>query len=133
MLREHGGSLGGEASGHLLCLDRSNTGDAIVAALQVLVALRRAEQSLAAALADYQHYPQILKNVVLKERRDLSRHPELIAAVAVAEQELDGKGRVLLRPSGTEPLFRVMVEGENAALVANLVERLSAVVQRIAS
>jgi len=121
--------LGGEPSGHIICRDRTSTGDGIVAALQVLAALRRLELSLDDLCAEVEHYPQVLINIRLPERREIVSLPAVIDAVFMAEQELAGRGRVLLRPSGTEPLVRVMVEGAEGAQVQALADRLAAVVR----
>ncbi len=111
MMQERGWQLGGENSGHIICLDRHTTGDAIIAALQALTALRAEGETLAEACADLELYPQKLINVRLTERFDWLADEGIRSAVIVAEAELDAEGRVLLRPSGTEPLLRVMVEG----------------------
>jgi phosphoglucosamine mutase len=128
-LKQADGILGGEPSGHIICRDRTTTGDGIVAALQVLAALQRLDTSLDAICAEVEHYPQVLVNVRLKERRDLVGLPAVQDAVFLAEKELAGRGRVLLRPSGTEPLVRVMVEGVDRAQVESLAHRLADLVQ----
>ena len=113
LLKEEGWQLGGENSGHIICLDRVTTGDGIVAALAVLAVMKESGDSLSRLRADMQLYPQVLVNVPIKERVDLSGNVAIAAAVRDAETRLAGSGRVLLRPSGTEPLVRVMVEGKN--------------------
>ena len=130
MMQQRGWILGGENSGHLICLDRHTTGDAIIAALQVLAALRSngVNETLAQACADVTLYPQKLINVRIKAGFDWAADATIAAAVRTAEKALDGKGRVLLRPSGTEPLLRVMVEGEAAAEVLQHAEAIAAVV-----
>ncbi|WP_295451290.1 phosphoglucosamine mutase [uncultured Thiodictyon sp.] len=128
-LKRTDGILGGEPSGHIICRDRTSTGDGIVAALQVLAALRTLRASLDDLCAAVEHYPQVLINIRLAERRDVLRLPAVVEAVRLAEQELGGRGRVLLRPSGTEPLVRVMVEGADATQVQALAERLAVVVR----
>ena len=120
MLRKEGWELGGENSGHIICLDRVTTGDAIVAALAVLAVMKSTGESLARLRADMQLYPQVLLNVPVSRKVDLSEHDEIQTAVEQAEKTLGDDGRVLLRPSGTEPLVRVMVEGK----VANDVQRI---------
>ena len=120
LLRKEGWELGGENSGHIICLDRVTTGDAIVAALAVLAVMKSTGDSLAKLRADMQLYPQVLLNVPVSKKVDLSEHDEIQTAVEQAEKTLGDSGRVLLRPSGTEPLVRVMVEGK----VANDVERI---------
>ncbi len=117
--------LGGEASGHILCLDKTSTGDAIIAALQVLARLMRLGSSLREQRRLLQKFPQKMINERVRETRDPLSHPQIAAAAAAIEARLAGRGRVLLRASGTEPLIRVMIEGEDADLVATLVEELA--------
>ena len=128
-LKQTDGILGGEPSGHIICRDRTTTGDGIVAALQVLAALQRMDVSLEAVCSEVESYPQVLINVRLKERRDLVGLPAIQDAVFLAEKELAGQGRVLLRPSGTEPLLRVMVEGADRSQVESLARRLADLVR----
>lgn len=132
LLQQNGWQLGGENSGHIICLDRHSTGDGIVSALQVLHALRDGEQTLAVAAADLIMYPQVLINVRITKGVDLLNHAGVLAAVSTAEAALQGKGRVLLRPSGTEPLLRVMVEGEDRAQVQQQAEQIAQVVRDVA-
>ncbi len=131
MMEESGGVLGGENSGHIVCLDRATTGDGIIAALQVLQALHVSGKTLADARAPVHKYPQVLVNVKTSTRVDLSE-ARVRGAVASVEQQLAGRGRVLLRLSGTEPLVRVMVEGEEAGTVAQLAEDIAAAVRTAA-
>jgi phosphoglucosamine mutase len=112
LMREKGWPLGGENSGHIICLDRHTTGDGIVSALQVLAALRESGQTLAEATRELVMYPQVLVNVQVPRGFDWEKDRAIAGARDAAEKSLNGKGRVLLRPSGTEPLLRVMVEGE---------------------
>jgi phosphoglucosamine mutase len=112
LLREKGWQLGGENSGHLICLDKHTTGDGIVSSLQVLHAVRESKRTLAQLTADLVMYPQVLLNVAVPKGFDWKAHGTIAKAQQAAEQALHGKGRVLLRPSGTEPVLRVMVEGE---------------------
>lgn len=128
-LKRADGILGGEPSGHIICRDRTTTGDGIVAALQVLAALQRLDVSLDDLAAEVDRYPQVLINVRLDTRRDILGLPAVRDALATAEHELDGRGRVLLRPSGTEPLVRVMVEGVDGDQVSRLAEWLAAAVR----
>ncbi len=128
-LKQDNGMLGGEPSGHIICRDKTTTGDGIVAALQVLSALDTLGGSLEDLAAEVQMYPQELINVRLSEHKEVISLPAVQDAVFVAEQELAGRGRVLLRPSGTEHLIRVMVEGQDATLVKTLTERLADVVR----
>jgi phosphoglucosamine mutase len=117
LMREKGWLLGGENSGHLICLDRHTTGDGIVSALQVLAALRESNQTLRELTADLVMFPQVLVNVQVPRDFAWQKDRAIAAAQAEAEKSLNGKGRVLLRPSGTEPLLRVMVEGEPRQVV----------------
>jgi phosphoglucosamine mutase len=128
-LKRDGGILGGEPSGHIICRDRTTTGDGIISALQVLAALALSGRTLEELAGEVEKYPQQLVNVRLPEQRPIVDVPEVRDAVTSAERELDGRGRVLLRASGTEPLIRVMVEGNDEALVASIVSRLADVVR----
>jgi len=130
MLKEHGGVLGGETSGHLLCLDRTTTGDGLVSALQVLAAMRRSGRPLAELAAGMPRYPQVMVNVRVQERTDPSQSLEIQAAVKRAESELGESGRVVLRASGTEPVIRVMVEGREAGEVNRLANELADTVRK---
>src|SRR5687767_2108191 len=130
MLKEHGGVLGGETSGHLLCLDRTTTGDGLVSALQVLAAMRRSGRSLAELAAGMPRYPQVMVNVRVQERTDPSKSVAIQAAVKRAERELGESGRVVLRASGTEPVIRVMVEGREAGEVNRLANELADTVRK---
>jgi phosphoglucosamine mutase len=112
LLREKGWQLGGENSGHLICLDKHTTGDGIVSALQVLEAMRESGRSLAELTAELVMFPQVLLNVQIPRGFQWEKHEGIKEAQHTAERSLNGKGRVLLRPSGTEPVLRVMVEGE---------------------
>lgn len=126
-------TLGGESSGHIICLDKTTTGDGIIAALQVLDALIGADQTLAEACLDLAIYPQTMINVPITKSIDLKQSPQVQDAVASAETELAQSGRVLLRPSGTEPLIRVMVEGRNQRQVSDLAARLAQTVSDVAA
>ncbi len=129
MMQEKGWLMGGENSGHIICLDRHTTGDGIIAALQVLAALRSAGETLAEACADLSLYPQKLINVRMPTGFDWKSDAGIAAATKIAEARLDGAGRVLLRPSGTEPLLRVMVEGQDGALVTEQAEAIAGAVR----
>ncbi|MBP7614064.1 MAG: phosphoglucosamine mutase [Steroidobacteraceae bacterium] len=129
LLQERGWKIGGENSGHIICLDRHTTGDGIVSALQVLAALRQRGVTLAEACADLVFYPQRLINVRVPSGFDWRADDGISDAQARAEQTLGDSGRVLLRPSGTEPLLRVMVEGRDGALVERLAREIAAVVE----
>lgn len=130
-LDRHGWSLGGESSGHIVCLDRTSTGDGIVSALQVLAALIAADCSLREALAGLKTVPQVMINVRGPNRTGFMQNEWVIKALADADHQLAGRGRVLLRPSGTEPLVRVMVEGEDAVLVEQVCRTLADVVTEV--
>ncbi len=132
LLQQKGWLLGGENSGHIISLDKHSTGDGIISALQVLHALRAAGETLERAAQDLVMYPQVLINVRVANARECMAHVRVTEAVAAAETALDGKGRVLLRPSGTEPLLRVMVEGEDAALVRKWAEGIAGVAREVA-
>lgn len=121
--------LGGESSGHIICLDKTTTGDGIVSALQVLAVMVQSGQPLHMLKQGMRKYPQLMINVPLPRKLDVSGYPPVQQAVQEAESELGRKGRVLLRPSGTEPVVRVMVEGEDATKVNRLARGLAHVVQ----
>jgi phosphoglucosamine mutase len=132
LMQEKNWLLGGENSGHIICLDKHTTGDGIIAALQVLAALRANGDTLAKACADLTMYPQKLINVRITAGFDWKSDPGIRAAADAAEAALDGAGRVLLRPSGTEPVLRVMVEGRDGALVMAQAEAIAAAVREAA-
>ena len=129
-LNAKGWSLGGEASGHVLCGDLNTTGDGIVAALQVILAVSESGKTLSELKAGMSKFPQTMINVRLAKKIDISDNQVINEAVADAETKLDGRGRVLLRPSGTEPLIRVMVEGDDQVLVDQLVSDMAKIVQQ---
>lgn len=116
---------GGESSGHLICLDRHTTGDGIIAALQVMTALCRSGNTLAEWIGDLRMYPQKMINVPLPAGMDWREHPGLAAARKAVEEELRGRGRVLIRASGTEPKLRLMAEAEDEALATACAQRLA--------
>lgn len=130
-LMETGGILGGEASGHILCLDRSSTGDGIVSALQVLHAIIAREVSLAELTEEIHRYPQTMINVPVTHgaASRMDQNVPLQQAVSEVEEELGSDGRVILRPSGTEPLIRVTLEGRDASQVESLASQLADVVR----
>ncbi len=132
LLNENNWKLGGENSGHILTLDKHTSGDAIIAALQVLHALKQNGKTLTQMNAELVLYPQVLINVTTKTKLSLEI-PQIKSAVKKAEDELNGSGRVLLRASGTEPKIRVMVEGQDRALVQKLAEEIAGVVRAAAS
>ncbi len=131
LMEANGWSLGGESSGHIICSDVTTTGDGIVASLQVLMALKAAGGNFAALRAGMSKFPQVMINVAVSARVDLADYPQIATAVAAVERQLGERGRVLLRPSGTEPKVRVMVEGENAEEVQALCAGLAQEVARV--
>jgi len=132
-LRDCGGMLGGETSGHMLVLDKTTTGDGLICALQVLAVMQDSGKPLSELVAGMPKYPQTMVNVRTERRMDPGRSTEIQDAVSVAEGELAGKGRVVLRASGTEPVIRVMVEGEDKDQVLSVANRLASVVAEAAT
>jgi phosphoglucosamine mutase len=130
-LVQNGWSIGGETSGHILCLDRTSTGDGIVSALQVLEIMARTGRSLAEMSAPVEKYPQLMINVPIHPARrgDLDKSEAIQQALAAVRAEMKNRGRVILRPSGTEPLIRVTLEGDDAIMVERLAEQLADVVR----
>ena len=129
-LLKRGWRLGGESSGHIICLDKTTTGDGIVSALQALSAISSSQSSLAELISKLNKYPQSMVNVRIADSADIASSDTIQKAVADVESKLGSKGRVLLRPSGTEPVVRVMVEGEDATEVLKLAEELAEVVEK---
>lgn len=133
-LRATGGVLGGETSGHTICLDRARTGDGIITALQILEAMQSRGQSLSELVAGMVKLPQVLLNVpVSGKAQPLLQAPEVLQVASDVERWLEGRGRLLLRASGTEPVVRVMVESNDPADARKAAERLAAAVQSAAS
>jgi phosphoglucosamine mutase len=130
MLKETGWILGGESSGHILCLDQHTTGDGIVSALQVLSAVVRAKQPLASLVADFQRYPQTMINVPAPPGLDWQKIPSVVEACNAALATLNQTGRILIRPSGTEPVVRVMVEAVDATLAEKTAKEIAAVLAK---
>jgi phosphoglucosamine mutase len=128
MLRQNDWVLGGESSGHIICLDRTSTGDGIVTALQVLGAMVRYQRGLHELKGGMEKFPQRLVNVRVRRPFDLDRCEQIHAGVRAVETELGSQGRVLLRASGTEPVVRVMVEGRDEGQVGRLAEQLASLV-----
>jgi phosphoglucosamine mutase len=129
MLHDKRWLYGGENSGHILALDRHTTGDGVVAALQVLAALREAGGTLKDLLSGLLLYPQKLINVAMAKGFPWKDDPGIQSALRATEEKMAGRGRVLLRASGTEPLLRVMVEGESESEVFSAAEELAKVVR----
>jgi phosphoglucosamine mutase len=129
MLKNKGWILGGESSGHILCLDANTTGDGIVSALRVLAVMAFTGRSLKELKEGMTKSPQILINVPIATRANVIDHPSITSAVTKAESRLNGRGRVLLRASGTEALVRVMVEGQDSSMVELVAEELAEVVK----
>ncbi len=132
MLNENSWELGGETSGHIICLDRATTGDGIIAALQVLAAMRGSGKTLADLKNGLEIYPQTMINVRMSRRFDVKESPRVQQAIKAVESELADNGRVVLRASGTEPVVRVMVEGRDAAQVERLTRHLADTVKSAA-
>jgi len=124
LLKQNSWELGGEGSGHLVCFDKATTGDGIVSALQVLIAAYTEGKTLHELKSGMSKLPQILKNVRIKEKMDPMQNASIASAVEAQQARFNGSGRVLLRASGTEPLIRVMAEGEDSALVQSVVDAL---------
>jgi phosphoglucosamine mutase len=125
MLKECNGIIGGETSGHVICLDRTTTGDGLITALQVLSVMQRTGRPLSELASGMVQFPQVLLNIKVLQRADPTEDPAIREVVDEVESELAGRGRVVLRASGTEPVIRVMVEGENQEQVSALAERLA--------
>jgi phosphoglucosamine mutase len=133
MLNQSGGSLGGETSGHILCLDKTTTGDGLISALQVLAIMKQTGSGLAELAAGMKKYPQVLLNVQIARRFDPLTAPEVTRAVQDVERRLNGRGRIVLRASGTEAVIRVMVEGSDAAQVKKGAKDIAAAVEAASS
>jgi phosphoglucosamine mutase len=133
MLNEIGGRLGGETSGHLLCLDKTTTGDGLVSALQVLVVMIETGLTLAELAGGMPRFPQTLINIRTESSIDLDASVEIQNAIRNAEQKIADRGRILVRASGTEPVVRVMVEGEDEGEVSRLAEELAEEISRSAA
>jgi phosphoglucosamine mutase len=132
LLQKNNWILGGEPSGHIICLDVATTGDGVIAALRVLAALLLQEKSLQQLKKGVTKYPQVMINVARKNHVNPLMQPEIKKAITAAEKKLAGKGRVLVRLSGTEAVVRVMVEGENEATITELANDLTTVIRKAA-
>ena len=133
LLREKGWELGGENSGHIICLDKHTTGDGIVSALQVLHAIRESGRTLAELTADLAMVPQVMLSMEVPSGFDWHAHAAIATAQAAAERSLNGRGRVLLRPSGTEPVLRVLVEGEPQEIIESAADSIAKAVRSVAA
>jgi len=131
-MQANGWTLGGETSGHILCLDKHTTGDGIVSALQVLRALRESGETLDAMTADFETYPQVMINVPVVKGFKLDNSDAVKTAVSEAESSLNGSGRIVLRASGTEPMIRVMVESRTAEQAQQWAKRIADTVRAVA-
>ncbi|MBP3195255.1 MAG: phosphoglucosamine mutase [Cardiobacteriaceae bacterium] len=128
-LNELGARVGGENSGHIICLDRNSTGDGIITALQVLAAVLDMNKTVQEITADLHLTCQILKNVAVTDKKTALENPAVQEAIKQAEEEIAGKGRLLIRPSGTEPIIRVMAEGDEEGFLEQIVDGLIAVIR----
>ena len=133
LMRAKGWEYGGENSGHIICLAKHTTGDGIVSALQVLQAIRESGRTLAELTADLVMFPQVLVNVAVPRGFDWQAHSAIATAQAAAEKALSGRGRILLRPSGTEPVLRVMVEGEPREAIESAANAIASAVRSAAT
>jgi phosphoglucosamine mutase len=131
MLTEHKGILGGENSGHIICLDRTTTGDGIIAALQIMAEMQDSGKNLHELKSGMQKYPQVLVNVKTSAKMTPEQDESIQKSVKAVEKKLGDTGRVLLRASGTEPLIRVMVEGQQADLVKNYAHQIADDVKKV--
>jgi phosphoglucosamine mutase len=127
-----GWSLGGESSGHIICGDLSTTGDGVIAALQVLAAVQTSSKTLEALTDGFRPLPQVLVNVKISRGFDLNAHSGINDACRRVESVLEGRGRLLLRPSGTEPVIRVMVEGDEGLGIQQLADEVADAIERAA-
>ena len=128
-LRETGGTLGGDTSGHILCLDRTTTGDGLISALQVLAVMQQSRKSLAELASGMTRLPQVMVNVPVAERFDPVEDPAVKALLRATEARLGGRGRIVLRASGTEPLIRIMVEAQDESQARECAEQLAVAVR----
>lgn len=126
-----GAILGGEQSGHIIFLDHNSTGDGIVTGLQLLAVMQETKQPLAQLAAQMERYPQLLRNVRVTDKQAVMSSPQLAAAIAEGEQQLAGTGRILVRPSGTEPIMRVMAEAKDQQQLVAVVEKIVAMVEKL--
>jgi phosphoglucosamine mutase len=132
-MRADGFNLGGEQSGHIIMTDHATTGDGLMAALQALAALRKTERPASETFRAFEPVPQLLKNVRVGDANAALNAQAVVAAIAAAEKELGKGGRILVRKSGTEPLIRVMAEGDDSELVRHVVDRIIEAIPRAAA
>jgi phosphoglucosamine mutase len=132
-MRAGGFNLGGEQSGHIIFLEHNTTGDGILSALQLLEVMLIENKPLSELATIMDRYPQHLVNVRVKERKPLDDFPEIAHAVEQVEEKLGNEGRLLIRPSGTEPVIRVMIEGKDQDLVVQLAEETAATIEQVMS
>jgi phosphoglucosamine mutase len=130
-MRSGGYNLGGEPSGHIVFLDHNTTGDGLITALQTLAIMRRKKMRLSELNENFERFPQVLVNVEVAEKPPIESIPTVMEAVRSFEDEFDGRGRVLIRYSGTEPKARVMVEGEDARRVSQVAQQLADELRRV--
>ena len=131
LLREEGGNLGGEASGHMICMDYTETGDGLITAIQILAIMRRNNETLSSLSNKMKKHPQISENIDNSNNFNIHESDEIKQLISNLEDTFDGKGRVILRPSGTEPLIRLMLEGENMDHLQSQMIELKAKVEKI--
>ena len=131
LLREEGGNLGGEASGHMICMDYAETGDGLITAIQILAIMRRNNETLSSLSNKMKKHPQISENIDNSNNFNIHESDEIKQLISNLEDTFDGKGRVILRPSGTEPLIRLMLEGENMEHLQSQMRELKAKVEKI--
>jgi phosphoglucosamine mutase len=129
-MREGGFNLGGEQSGHVIFLDHNTSGDGLITALQVLAVMRRKGRTLSELTADFVRYPQVLVNVPVAEKKSIEELPEFLRLVEKVEHALNDRGRVLIRYSGTEPLARIMVEGDDEKQTREFAHELADALRR---
>jgi phosphoglucosamine mutase len=123
-MRRNNYSFGGEQSGHLVFLDHITTGDGVLAGLQLLSVMRKQDRPLSELATVMESYPQVLKNVRTATRMNISEIPHFLTTQRKLEEKLDTTGRILVRPSGTEPVIRVMVEGQDETLINDMADEL---------
>jgi phosphoglucosamine mutase len=131
-MRDGNYNLGGEQSGHIILRDYATTGDGLLAALQVLAVLKEADKPMSALARQFEPVPQLLENVRFVSGKPLESN-KVQAAIAEAEQRLNGTGRIVVRASGTEPLIRIMAEGDDEKLVNQVVKEIAGVVKQVAA